>query len=131
MTALTAATRDGGQSNEAAASGASTRAPRIAATMLRLTPLMLPLVLAACGGGSEPGLRDPSRLAPAVRARLEQRLMEANPREGSAASKTHVTSVDCSHEDGPRYRCSAEFGDGTHGDFLVLVGPDGRRFRFG
>ena len=99
--------------------------------MLRLTPLMLPLVLAACGGGSEPGLRDPSRLEPAVRSRLEQRLMRANPREGSTATATHVDSVDCRHERADRYRCDVAFGDGTHGDFLVLVGPSGRRFRFG
>lgn len=90
---------------------------------------MLPLGLAACGTGSEPGYRDPSRLEPAVRTQLEQRLMRANPREGSAESATHVAGVDCRREAGPRYRCDVEFGNGVHGDVLVFVSPDGKRFR--
>jgi hypothetical protein len=99
--------------------------------MLRLTALMLPLVAAGCGSGSEPGLRDPGRLAPAVRSKLEQRLMRASPREGSASSATHIARVECTHERGDRYRCAVEFGDGSRGDFAVLVDPRGRSFRFG
>lgn len=92
---------------------------------------MLPLVLAACGGGAEPGLRDPSRLAPAVRSRLEQMLMTASPREGSSRSATHIERVECRKQTGDRYRCTVEFGDGSDRDVRVLVSRDGHRFRFG
>src|ERR671935_2016297 len=108
MTARTAATRDGGQSNEAVAAGVSARARRAAATMLRLTALMLPLAFAGCAA-SEQGFRDSARLEKALKSRLEQRLMEANPREASAGSGTHVEDVDCSRESVVRYRCDVRF----------------------
>src|SRR5919202_6668702 len=129
MTARTAATRDGGQSKDAAAEDASASPSRPAASMLRLTALMLPLVLAGCAG-SEQGLRDPSRLEKAVRGALEQRLMEANPREGSSGSPTHVRDVDCERESVVRYRCEVRFGDGTRQRYVVLVSSDGKRFHF-
>jgi hypothetical protein len=92
---------------------------------------MLALALAGCGAGSEPGLRDKARLEQAVRAQLEQRLMRSNPREGTATSATHVTSVECLRQGGLRYRCKAAFGDGSRGDFVVFVSGDGKRLRFG
>ena len=90
---------------------------------------MLPLALVACAG-SEQGLRDPSRLEHAVRSALEQRLMEANPREGSSGSATHVRAVDCARESVVRYRCDVRFGDGTRRRYIVLVSSDGKRFHF-
>ena len=90
---------------------------------------MLPLALVSCAG-SEQGLRDPSRLEKAVRSALEQRLMEANPREGSSGSATHVRAVDCSRESVVRYRCDVRFGDGTSKRYVVLVSSDGKRFHF-
>jgi hypothetical protein len=98
--------------------------------MLRLTPVMLAAALAGCGGGSAPGLRDPARLEAAVRSQLEQRLMGANPRQESAQSRTHIQSVDCRLERRLRYRCDVEFGDGTTGEFPVVVTRDGKRFEF-
>src|SRR5919201_1837086 len=127
MTARTAATRDGGHSKDAAADGASASPSRAAASVLRLTPLMLPLVLAGCAG-SEQGLRDSSRLEKAVRSALEQGRMEANPREGSSGSATHVRGVDCARESVVRYRCDVRFGDGTRRRYVVLVSSDGKRF---
>jgi hypothetical protein len=93
---------------------------------------MLVLVLGLGGCGSaEPGLRETSRLERAVRAQLEQRLMRANPREGSTSSATHVDSVECLRQGGLRYRCKARFGDGSRGDFVVFVSRDGKELRFG
>lgn len=129
MTARTAATREGGQSNDATAAGAATSAARSAARTILLTPFMLVLALAGCGGG-DTGFRDTSRLENGVRAQLEQRLMRASPREGSARSATHIASVDCLRQGGTRYRCVVRFGDGTRRDFVVLVSRDGKSFRF-
>ena len=56
--------------------------------------------------------------------------MRASPRQDSAASRTHVRSVDCRHERRLRYRCEVEFGDGTLGKLQVEVSRDGRRFAF-
>jgi hypothetical protein len=96
---------------------------------LRLTALMLPLVLAGCAS-SEQGLRDTSRLENAVKNRLEQRLMESNPREGSNESGTHVQRVRCSRESVVRYRCDVRFGDGSERRYVVLVSSDGMRLHF-
>ena len=97
--------------------------------MLRLTALMLPLAFAGCAS-SEQGFRDTTRLEKAVKGRLEQRLMESNPREGTSASATHVKDVDCSRESVVRYRCDVSFGDGKRESYLVLVSSNGKGFRF-
>ena len=98
--------------------------------MLRLTALMLPLAFAGCAA-SEQGFRDSARLEKALKSRLEQRLMEANPREASAGSGTHVEDVDCSRESVVRYRCDVRFGNGTRKRYIVLVSSNGKRFHFG
>jgi hypothetical protein len=89
------------------------------------------LLLGACGGSSEPGYRDPQRLAAAVRTIEEQRLMTQAPRQGSAQSPTHVTRIRCRHVSGDRYACHAVLGDGTELDVVARVTRDGRRFTLG
>jgi hypothetical protein len=127
ITARTAATREGGQSNDAAAGGANTSASRAAPTATLLTLSML--LVAGCGGSSPPGFRDPDRLAAAVRREVEQRLMTREPRQGSTRTATHVERLDCEHVAGDRYVCHGVFGNGSKADFGVVVSEDGKTFR--
>jgi hypothetical protein len=127
MTARTAATRDGGQANDAPAGGTTTSAARIAATAALLISAML--LLAACGGGRPAGYRDPHRLEVGVRRLVEQRLMTSQPREGNASSPTHVRTIRCARARGSRYACHAVLGDGTTLDVVAIVARDGRTFR--
>jgi hypothetical protein len=123
ITARTAATREGGQSNDACAAGAMTS--RIAARAAVLTLAML--LLAACG--SARGFRDARRLEPAVRRELEQRLMTAAPRQSGSASATHIRRIACRKVGDRDFRCVARLGDGTRLTVPVRVSADGRRFR--
>jgi hypothetical protein len=129
ITARTAAIRDGGQSKDASAgdAAASASASRIAQIATLLTVSML--LVAGCGGSSQPGFRDPDRLAAGVRRVLEQRLMTQAPRQGSAQSATHVKRIDCRHVDGDRYVCSGVLGNGTPLDVDAVVTADGKDFR--
>ena len=119
--------RDGGQSNDAFAGGATTSASRIAARATLLTVSML--LLAGCGGSSQPGFRDPERLAVGVRRSVEQRLMTQAPRQGSSRTATHLERVRCEHVAGDRYVCRGVLGDGSKLDVDVFVSADGKRFR--
>jgi hypothetical protein len=125
ITARTAATRDGGQSNDAAAGGAVTSATRSAARAAVLTAAMV--LAAACG--SAPGYRDPHRLETAVRHRLEQALMTVAPRQSGSRTATHIRSIRCRHRDDDAFRCVARLGDNSKLTVPVQVSPDGRRFR--
>jgi hypothetical protein len=127
ITARTAAMRDGGQSNDAAAGGATTSASRVAPTATLLTFTML--LAAGCGGSSQPGFRDPERLATAVRRSVEQRLMTQEPRQGSTHAATHLERVRCEHVVGDRYVCRGVFGDGFKVDLDVVVSENGKEFR--
>jgi hypothetical protein len=127
ITARTAATREGGQSKDASAGAAAVSASRIAARATLLTASML--AVAGCGGSSQPGFRDPERLATGVRRVVEQRLMTQAPRQGSARSATHVERIRCRHVAGDRYACSGAFGNGAPLDVDVVVSPDGKDFR--
>jgi hypothetical protein len=127
ITARTAATRDGGQSKDASAGEAAASASRIALVATLLTVSML--LVAGCGGSSQPGFRDPDRLATGVRRVLEQRLMAQAPRQSSAQSATHVRRLRCRHVDGDRYACSGVLGNGARLDVDVVVTPDGKDFR--
>jgi hypothetical protein len=87
------------------------------------------LLVAGCGGGSsQPGFRDPDRLADAVRREVEQRLMTQAPRQGSARSATHIERIRCEHVDGNRYVCRGVLGNGVKLDLDVVVSRDGRDF---
>ena len=119
--------RDGGQSKDADAGDAAASASRIPARATLLTFSML--LVAGCGGSSEPGFRDPDRLAAGVRRALEQRLMTQAPRQGSARSATHIERIDCHHVAGDRYACSGVLGNGTTLDVDVVVSRDGSGFR--
>jgi 2-polyprenyl-6-methoxyphenol hydroxylase-like FAD-dependent oxidoreductase len=120
--------RDGGQSNDASAGDGTTGASRIAArATLPLTLSML--LLAGCGGSSQPGFRDPERLAVGVRRSVEQRLMRQAPRQDSAHTATHLERVRCEHVAGDRYVCRGVRGDGSKLHVDVVVSADGRRFR--
>jgi len=119
--------RDGGQSNDASAGDATTTASRIAARATLLTLSML--LLAGCGGSSEPGFRDPERLAVGVRRSVEQQLMTGAPRQDSSHTATHLERVRCEHVAGDRYVCRGVLGDGSKLDVDVVVSADGKRFR--
>jgi hypothetical protein len=119
--------RDGGQSNDASAGGATTSASRIAARATLLTLSML--LLAGCGGSSQPGFRDPERLAVGVRRSMEQQLMTRAPRQNSTHTATHLERVRCEHVAGDRYVCRGVFGNGSKLDVDVVVSADGKRFR--
>jgi hypothetical protein len=127
MTARTAAMRDGGQSNEASAGGAATSASRSVARATLLTLSML--LVAGCGGSSQPGFRDPERLAVGVRRVVEQRLMTQAPRQRSTHTATHLERVDCEHVQGDRYACTGVFGNGVKVNVDVVVSADGKHFR--
>lgn len=119
--------RDGGQSNDASTGGATTSASRIAPRAALLTLSML--LLAGCGGSSEPGFRDPERLAVGVRRNVEQQLMTRAPRQKSTHTATHLERVRCEHVAGDRYVCRGVLGDGSKLDVDVVVSADGKRFR--
>jgi hypothetical protein len=119
--------RDGGQSNEAPAGGGAARASRSVARATLLTLSML--LVAGCGGSSEPGYRDPERLADGVRRAVEQRLMTQGPRQGSTHTATHLERVRCEHVAGDDYVCSGVFGNGAPLHVDVVVTRDGRDFR--
>jgi hypothetical protein len=119
--------RDGGQSNDADAGDAAASASRIAARATLLTVSML--LVAGCGGASEPGYRDPDRLAVGVRRSVEQRLMTGAPREGSAHTATHLERVRCEHVAGNSFVCSGVLGDGSKLSVDVFVSSDGKNFR--
>ena len=119
--------RDGGQSNDAPAGGAAARASRSVARATLLTLSML--LVAGCGGSSEPGFRDPERLADGVRRAVEQRLMTQGPRQGSTHTATHLERVSCKHVAGNDYVCSGVFGNGAPLHVDVVVTRDGRDFR--
>jgi hypothetical protein len=119
--------RDGGQSKEAYAGAAAASASRIAARATLLTVSML--LVAGCGGSSQPGFRDPERLAVGVRRSVEQHLMTAAPREGSTHTATHLEQVRCEHVSGNSYVCSGVFGDGSKLNVEVVVSRDGKDFR--
>jgi hypothetical protein len=87
------------------------------------------LLVAGCGGSSQPGFRDPERLATAVRRSVEQRLMRQEPRQGSAHTGTHLERVQCEHVVGDRYVCRGVFGDGSKVAIEVVVSEDGKEFR--
>jgi hypothetical protein len=119
--------RDGGQSKDASAGVAVTRASRIAARATLLTVSML--LVSGCDGSSEPGFRDPDRLAVGVRRIVEQRLMTQGPRQGSAHTATHLERIRCEHVTGHRYVCTGILGNGSRLDVEVVVSADGRSFR--
>jgi hypothetical protein len=119
--------RDGGQSKDALAGGATTRASRIAARATLLTLSML--LVTGCGGSSQPGFRDPDRLAVGVRRSVEQRLMTQGPRQGSTHTATHLERVQCEHVTGNRYVCTGVLGDGSKLSVDVVVSGDGTSFR--
>ena len=125
ITARTAATRDGGQSNDAAAGDAVTSATRSAARAAVLTTAMV----LAVGCGSARGYRDEHRLETAVRRTLEQRLMTSAPRQSGSASATHIARIRCRHVAGSDFRCVARLGDKSTLTVPVHVSADGRRFR--
>ena len=127
ITARTAAMRDGGQSNDAPAGDAATRASRAAPSATLLTLSML--LIAGCGGSSEPGFRDPGRLATGVRRSVEQRLMTSEPRQGSARTATHVARLSCDHVEGDHYVCRGVLGNGSKVSVGVVVSGDGKSFR--
>ena len=102
-----------------------TSAARIAAGAAVLTLAMLPLA----GCGSPAGYKDTKRLEPAVVRVLEQRLMQASPRQKSSATATHVRRVQCEKLSGRDFRCAAVLGDGSTLTVPVRVSPDGKRFR--
>jgi hypothetical protein len=87
------------------------------------------LLVTGCGGSSQPGFRDPDRLAVGVRRSVEQRLMTQAPRQGSAHTATHLERVHCKHVAGNRYVCSGDFGDGSKLNVDVVVTRDGESFR--
>ena len=87
------------------------------------------LLLAGCGGSSQPGFRDPDRLAVGVRRSVEQRLMTRAPRADSSHAATHLERLRCEHVAGARYVCRGVLGDGSTLHVDVLVSADGKRFR--
>jgi hypothetical protein len=127
ITARTAAMRDGGQSNDASAGGATASTNRLAASATLLTLSMV--LVSGCGGSSQSGFRDPERLAAGVRRSVEQRLMKEGPRQGSTHTATHLESVQCEQSVGDRYICRGVFGDGSKLHIDVVVSEDGKRFQ--
>jgi hypothetical protein len=87
------------------------------------------LLVAGCGGSSEPGFRDPDRLADGVRRTVEQRLMTQGPRQRSTGTATHLERISCRHVAGNDYVCSGVFGNGAPLHVDVIVTRDGRGFR--
>jgi hypothetical protein len=87
------------------------------------------LLIAGCGGSSEPGFRDPQRLAAGVRRSVEQRLMTSEPRQGTAETATHLERLSCRHVGGDRYVCRGVLGNGAALAVDVLVSDDGKSFR--
>jgi hypothetical protein len=87
------------------------------------------LLIAGCGGSSQPGFRDPGRLAVGVRRAVEQRLMTRQPRQGSARTATHLQRLRCDHVAGDRYVCRGVLGNGAELDVDVLVSADGKSFQ--
>ena len=103
------------------------RATRAAPSATLLTLSML--LIAGCGGSSQPGFRDPDRLATGVRRALEQGLMTSEPRQGSTHAATHVEHLSCEHAARDRYVCRGVLGNGSKLDVDVLVSADGKTFR--
>ena len=79
---------------------------------------MLPIVallLAGCGGGSQPTAKRIPRVERAVKSKLELRLMTSQPRtEQGSRPATHVRRIRCAKTSASRFSCEVTFGNGSH-----------------
>lgn len=95
--------------------------------MLRRMPkfpllLLLPLTVAACGGGGgDEGYKDPGRLAATLKTKAQAR-MDKNP---GMYNHARVTDTKCVQKDGLVYRCSGEISSGERWTINVTVSKDG------
>jgi hypothetical protein len=87
---------------------------------------MLALLLAGCGGASQPAATRVPRVERAVKSTLERNLMTSQPRtEEGSRSSTHVRSVRCEKSSAGRFSCLVTFGDGSSRQVTARERPDG------
>lgn len=81
---------------------------------LRWILVGVPLLLAACGGGSRPAPAGNLSIEQSVKSTLERGLMTSQPRGvGGSSWSTHVRRVRCATRSAHEFSCEVTFMDGS------------------
>lgn len=95
-------------------------------TGLRWSLLVVPLLLAACGGGSRPAPAGAPGIEQSVKSTLERGLMTSQPRGvGGSSWSTHVRRVRCAARSPREFSCEVTFMDGSRRQVTARERPNG------